>query len=217
MTAQFTKTALAWCLNKGQMSLRGSKRRPWLEIVRPETERTYLSYQLFALRRFHDGPTDDVRDTIGGDSFYDDERIRFQGTGLEAAYSLLYPRDRKQITSQVMDITDIQGLTALWIDGGHIDLKRAGVIKGRFSQDEYEAIAECISRHGIDNKVKRSSKYFTGIALKPESMEAFARLIRPYAHFSMKAKLQLRKSPQGSGQTRSQPTDRAANMLLRGV
>ena len=43
------------------------------------------------------------------------------------------------------------------------------------------------------------------------------RLIRPYAHFSMKAKLQLRKSPQGSGQTRSQPTDRAANMLLRGV
>ena len=197
--------------------MRGSKRRPWLEIVRPETERTYLSYQLFALRKFHDGPTDDVRDTISGESFYDDERIRFQGAGLDAAYSLLYPRDHKQITSQVMDITDIQGLTALWVDGGRINLKRAGLIKGRFIAEEYEAIAEALKRHGIESKIKRSSKHLLGLEMKPEAMESFARLIRPYAHFSMKAKLQLRKSPQGSGQTRSQPTDRAANMLLRRV
>lgn len=214
---QFTKAALSWCLGKGQLSLRGNKRRPWLEIVRPETERTYLSYQLFALRRSHDGPCDDVRDVLSTDTFYDDERIRFQGDGLEAAYGLLYPRDKKVITPQIMDLVEVPGLTALWIDNGKIHANRTGQIKGRYSHEEYEAIAGAMRRHGIECRIKMGGSYPFSLNLSAFSMEAFARLVRPYAHFSMKAKLQLRKSPPGSGQTRSQPTDREANALLRRV
>lgn len=199
------------------MSLKGTKRRPWLEIKRLETERAYLSYQLFSLRRSHDGPFQDTRDVVPGQSFYDDERIRFQGEGLYAAYDLLYPRDRKIITKEVMDLTDLLGLTAIWMDCGRISLARKGLIRGRFSQDEYLLIAESLAKRDVHSRVKKRSKLLVGLELDYEQMTKFARLIRPHAHYSMKAKLQLKKSPKGSGQTRSQPTDRQANALLQRI
>ncbi len=158
-----------------------------------------------------------MRDTLSTDDFYDDERIRFQGSGLDAAYGLLYPRDKKVITDQIMDLVDVPGLAALWIDNGSITIKRTGQIKGRYSREEYDAIAKALRRHGIDCSLRWGGPYPFALDLSPFAMENLARLIRPYAHFSMKAKLQLRKSPLGSGQTRSQPTDREANALLRRV
>ena len=217
MSVKFTKTALSWCLGKGTISLRGSKRRPWLEIKRVETEHTYLSYQLFSLRREHDGPFDDIRDVVPGESYYDSERIRFQGSGLDVAYGLLYPRDRKTISKQVLDLAGLQGLCALWMDCGRISLNRDGLIKGRFSNDDYGLIIDRIIDHQIRAMPLMVHGTIRGVRLKPDAMLSFARLIRPYAHFSMKAKLQLRKSPPGSGQTRSQPTDQLANALLRRV
>ena len=60
---------------------------------------------------------------LAGESYYDDEKILFTGEGLHAAYSLLYPRDKKVITKEVLDITGLMGLTALWIDCGSISPK----------------------------------------------------------------------------------------------
>jgi hypothetical protein len=197
--------------------MRGNKRRLWLEIVRPETERPYLSYQLFALRRSHDGPYDDQRDVMTADGFYDNERIRFQGDGLHAAYNLLYPRDRKVITKQILDITGLVGLTALWIDNGRILPSRGGQIKGNFEEETYPLIRNALRDHGIGAHVMHVHGTIKAVTMKPPVMLEFARLIRPYAHYSAKAKLQLRKSPPGSGQTRSQPTDRESNALLRRV
>ena len=204
-------------MGRGTISHRGNKRRLWLEVVRPETERTYLSYQLFTLRRSHDGPFEDQRAALEGESFYDDEQILFHGEGLHAAYDLLYPRDRKHITKEVLDITGLMGLTALWIDYGTINNKGEGLIKGRLGDETYRLLHEHIREFGINAGKKHAFGQVRGVLLNREAMEAFARLIRPYAHYSMKAKLQLRKSPQGSGQTRSQPTDREANAMLRRV
>ena len=197
--------------------MRGNKRRLWLEIVRPETERPYLSYQLFALRRSHDGPYDDQRDVMNGNGFYDNERIRFQGDGLHAAYNLPNPRDRKVITKQILDITGLMGLTALWIDNGRILPSRAGQLKGGYDGETYKLIRNAMRDHGINAQSMHTHGTIKSVALKPSVMLEFARLIRPYAHYSAKAKLQLRKSPPGSGQTRSQPTDRESNALLRRV
>ena len=199
------------------MSLRGSKRQPWLEIKRVETEHTYLSYQLFSLRREHDGPFDDLRDLVVSEGYYDTERIRFKGSGLWAAYEMLYPRDRKTISKAVLDLTGLQGLCALWMDCGRISASRDGLIKGRFNNDEYGLIIDQIINHDIHAMPMMVHGTIRGVRLKYGAMLSFARLIRPYAHFSMKAKLQLRKSPPGSGQTRSQPTDRETNALLRRV
>lgn len=154
---------------------------------------------------------------LAGESYYDDEKILFTGEGLHAAYSLLYPRDKKVITKEVLDITGLMGLTALWIDCGSISPKGVGTIKGRFGEKTYRLLHAQLHDHGIKACMKHAFGEVRSLYFNPEPMHEFARLIRPYAHYSTKAKLQLRKSPPGSGQTRSQPTDCEANALLRRV
>lgn len=158
-----------------------------------------------------------MRDLISGSSYYDDERIRFYGEGLHAAYQLLYPRDVKVISQQVMDLTGVMGLTALWMDCGRITSSKCGRLRGRFNAEAASAIKQALLRHDIHSKINAGVTNGRVLTLNRESMTKLARLIRPYAHYSTKAKLQLRKSPPGSGQTRSQPTDREANALLRRV
>lgn len=193
------------------MSLRGTRRRPWLELRRDERERGYLSYQLFALRRAAKGPSDDVRDTLPGKSFYDTERIRFSAEGLDVAYRMLYRRDQKLITPQVMEITGLEGLTALWVDQGRINDKRHGVLRGRWSTDEFKTIQAAFQSHGFKG---RYSPFSNGqLIFEFEVIKEMRQKLSPYLHKSMQTKLRLRQAPaQKSG---SQPADQSANQLLR--
>ena len=55
MSASFVALALSYCMGRATLSLRGAKKRPWLEIRRRETDLTYLNHQLKMLHRAHDG------------------------------------------------------------------------------------------------------------------------------------------------------------------
>lgn len=193
------------------MSIRGSKKkRPWLDITREETEGRYLSYQLFTLRRSSKGPYDDHRSVLAGRGFYDSERIRFTAEGLDAAYAMLYPRDKRVITKQILDITGSMGLAALWLDQGRINSSKRGSIHGNYTREELDLIRDAFKDHGISSGF---SPFLKGtILFNAQSMKDLKTFLAPYTHYSMSAKLMLRKSRLNSG---SKPADHSANQLLR--
>ena len=131
------------------ISLKGTKRRPWLEISRCETERPLLSYQSKLLRQLHEGPIDYFKDRIPGKSFYDKERFRFHGDQLYKAYELLYPRDKRFISESVLEMTGRKGLALLWADQGRINGRR-GSLRGKYSPEEYQNIARYMNTLGIE-------------------------------------------------------------------
>ena len=193
------------------MTVRGSKKkRPWLDITREETEGRYLSYQLFTLRRSSKGPYDDDRSIQSGRGFYDSERIRFNAEGLEAAYAILYPRDKRVITQQVLDITGVMGLAALWLDQGRINSSKRGSLRGKYTREEMELMRNAFKDHGITtgfSPILGGSILFNAQAMK--DLKAF---LAPHTHYSMRAKLMLRKSRLSRG---SEPANHSADQLLR--
>ena len=105
-------------MGKGVLSLKGRRKRPWLELSRLETERDYLNYQLKQLKQYHEGPIDLFKDRLPTNGFYDKERVRFHGQGLWRAYEILCPRDKSCISPTVLDIVGEKGMASLWIDQG---------------------------------------------------------------------------------------------------
>lgn len=211
MTLQLTKTALAWCLGRGTLAIRGTKRRTWIEIRRDERERPYLSFQLFSLRRAAQGPSDDVRDTLTTGGFYDTERIRFTAEGMEAAYQLLYPRDKRVITSKVLDIVGIAGLAAIWLDQGKINANKRGVLRGKYSVEEMILLKDAFKQAGAPCGYAPIAG--GSLVFNPKQAQALKALLTPYVHLSMRAKLMLRKprtKPNGS-----QSSSEESGRLLR--
>ena len=135
-------------MGRGALALKGSKRRPWLELRRCETERTYLDHQLRRLRKLHDGPIEAQWDRIPSEGFYDKVRLRLHGEDLYRVYELLYPRDEKRINKQVLTIAGFDGLIALWADNGRW-WGRIGRIDGRYNTDEFTALQEWIEELGV--------------------------------------------------------------------
>lgn len=118
MSAQFVALVLSYCLGRATISLKGKKKRPWLEIRRPETDLTYLNHQVKMLHRAHDGKLEVVSDVLQTDGFYDDRRVRIFSEDLYRVYDLLFFRDRRQITPEILKITGKQGVAAMWCDTG---------------------------------------------------------------------------------------------------
>jgi hypothetical protein len=100
------------------MAVKGSKSRPVLTISRPENEQTYLDHQIRTLRRLHPGAMDTHWDRTPGDGFYDTVTACIKSPLLWPAYELLYPRDRRTITVEALELVGFAGLVALWCDKG---------------------------------------------------------------------------------------------------
>lgn len=100
------------------MSLRGSSKKPWLEIQRSELEETYLRHQMRMLNGALGGGLDVIWDQVEKDDFYHDIRAQIQCDALWPAYELMYPRDEKAVTKEILEITGMRGIGALWCDGG---------------------------------------------------------------------------------------------------
>ena len=210
MSLPLTKTTLSFCLGKGRLSIRGSKRRPWLEITRSELEGRYLSYQLFSLRRNAGGPFDDVRNTLAGRGFYDSERIKFTAEGIEQAYALLYPRDQRLITQKVLDLVGVPGLAALWLDQGKINSSKRGSLRGKYSLDELNLLKKAFKSHGI--ACGYSPLIGGSLLFNQEAMKALKALLAPHTHYSMRTKLMLRRPRSSRG---SKPAAHQPEQLLR--
>lgn len=188
MSAQFVAHVLSYSLGKGNLSLKGRRKRPWLEISRSEIERVYLGHQLKLLRRLHDGPVDAVWDRIATDGFYDKERFRLHGEDLWRAYELLCPHDKRAISQKSLQIAGLRGVASLWLDQGRFIGKR-GSIRGRYSENEYEAIASWLTEFNIPAVVHRNNVSIIEISIKKDAIDDFLNLIRPLVHVSMKKKL----------------------------
>jgi hypothetical protein len=148
MSTRFVTHALSCSLGKGKIALKGKRKRPWLEVVRSETERSFLKYQLKLLKELHEGPIDFYQDRLATNSYYDKERFRFYGDQLYRAYELLYPRDHRYISPNVLEITGTKGLAYLWLDQGRVNGLR-GSLRGRYSPEEYQNISDYLNSLGI--------------------------------------------------------------------
>ena len=188
MSVQFVAHALSYNLGKGSISLKGKNQRPWLEIVRSEVDRTYLTHQLRTLKHTHDGAVDYLADRVPTDGFYDLERIRFHGDLLWRVYELLYPKDSKRITREVLNIAGLKGAAALWIDQGRISGKR-GSIRGRYSENDYLALESWFNDLSIPAKIHRNNVSIIQLSFKKDSLEELFRLLKPMMHYTMKKTL----------------------------
>ena len=193
MSAQFVAHALSYSLGKGSINLKGKRQRPWLEISRYETDRTYLDHQLRVLKQYHDGPIDYVWDRLSTDGFYDRERFRFQGELLWRAYELLYPKDQKVISREVLNIAGLKGAAALWIDQGRV-IGKKGSIRGRFSENDYVQLESWFNDLGIPAKIHRNNISIVQLSFKKNSLESLSKLLRPMVHLTMKKTLRQRIS-----------------------
>jgi len=188
MSVQFVAHALSYNLGKGSITLKGKNQRPWLEIVRSEVDRTYLTHQLRTLKQTHDGAVDYLADRVPTDGFYDLERIRFQGDLLWRVYELLYPKDSKRITRDVLNIAGLKGAAALWIDQGRISGKR-GSIRGRYSENDYLALESWFNDLSIPAKIHRNNVSIIQLSFKKDSLEELFKLLKPMMHYTMKKTL----------------------------
>jgi hypothetical protein len=188
MSAQFVARVLSYSLGRGNLSLKGRRQRPWLEISRSELEHTYLDHQSRVLRKLHDGPVDSFWDRIATNGFYDKERVRLQGEDLWRAYELLCPRDKKVISPTVLEIAGIRGMTALWLDQGRF-LGKRGQIRGRYTDQEYDDIAKWLTDLGIRATPHRNNVTTIELILKTDALNDLIKCIRPLTHVSMKKKL----------------------------
>jgi len=194
MQAQFAARVLSYCLGKGKLALKGQRQVPWLQIVRSELDHAYLGHQSRVLRRLHDGPVETVWDHVDSNSYYDNQRLRLQAEGLWRAYELLCPRDKPVISRQVLDVAGVHGMTALWLDQGRI-LGTRGQIKGRYTAQEYEAIAGWLTDNGIRAMVHHNQHEApVEICLRKDSIATLIQLIRPLTHTSMKKNLRRKQN-----------------------
>ena len=188
MSTQFVAHVLSYSLGRGNLSLKGKRKRPWLEISRCETERPYLNFQLQNLRQLHDGKLDIYKDRLATNGFYDRERFRIHGEGLWRAYELLCPRDSSIISRQVLDIAGLNGLASLWIDQGRI-IGKKGAIRGRYTEKEYEVLTHWINDFGLSVVLHKNQMSTICISFKKTSLEKLKNLIQPHIHQSMRKKL----------------------------
>jgi hypothetical protein len=172
-------------LGDGRLSLRGQRQRPWLELRRPETERLYLGHQLRQLRLAADGPLEVVRDVLPGTGFYDIHRVRLHGEGLYHAYGLLYPRDRRQLSPEVLAIAGRPGLAALLVDAGHRQGRHLR-ITGRYSADEVTDLVTWLRGLGYPARPLGQPK---GVRLEAAGLPSLRRDIGPLVYPGQRAKI----------------------------
>ena len=183
MSAQFVARVLSYCLGVGTLGLRGQKQRPWLEIIRPETEKPYLNHQIKLLREAHLGKLDTYWDMLPTDGFYDKFRLRVRSDELYRAYELMYPRDKKVITPQIISIVGMPGIAALWSDRGRV-VGRLGKILTRWSDEENEHLAQYITQKGYECMATKGS----GVRFSRTSTKELIDVLRPHTHRCMRSK-----------------------------
>ena len=186
MSAEFAALALSYSMGNGSISLRGKRRRPWLELRRSELERTYLDHQLRMLRRAHDGPVEVIWDRLPDKGFYDIERIQFHGDGLWRAYELAYPRDQRRFTQAVADLFDIRHVANIWTDRGRV-YGRRGRFRLGLSPEELAIFHDMLLRLGLPKPAPEAA-----LAFHDEATGELFEKLRPHIHVSMRRVLSRR-------------------------
>lgn len=183
MTIAFTNQVLCYCLGGGTLSLRGRLSRPWLELVRPELEKTYLRHQLRRLRESHSGDLQVVHDTLPGREPYGRVRARLQSESLWRAYELLCPCDQRKISVEILDMTGLDGFCALWTDRGDRLPASAQVVLGR-GWPPAPALERWTSQLGHPAEVRTNQVGIRSLHWGRDQAKALMQTLRPRLHAS---------------------------------
>lgn len=186
MSAQFVARALSYCLGKGTIALKGRNKRPWLELQRTELEGDYLRHQIRILQRLHQGRLEIVWDQVERDSFYCDIRARFHTDALWAAYELMYPRDEKVITRQIIDIAGMIGVAALTCDTASCTGKRFYL---RLPHGDIEDLRGYLVEAGYPVSVFRNAAGSVMAYVRERPGLGLAKDLRKIIHSSMRHKV----------------------------
>tara|TARA_B100001250_G_scaffold38232_1_gene30515 strand:- start:962 stop:1291 length:330 start_codon:yes stop_codon:yes gene_type:complete len=106
---------------------------------------------------------------------------------------LLYPKDQKVISREVLNIAGLKGAAALWIDQGRV-IGKKGSIRGRFSENDYVELEAWFNDLDIPAKIHRNNISVVQLSFKKDSLEALSKLLRPMVHLTMKKTLRPRIS-----------------------
>lgn len=185
MSAQFVATALTHCLWNGKIQHLGHRKRPWLVLRRIELEQTYLRHQLNELRKSYPGKLEVDLQPVETDHFYDDWRLMVHCPELERVYELLYPRDTKTISDEVIDIVGQAGLVSLWCDRGRSDGKRLTFTlpRGMYAS---KPVARWLSLSGYGPAYRMQQRHHGTLRLDEEHSKKFARDFYPITHPTMR-------------------------------
>ncbi len=111
-------------------------------------------------------------DVLQCDGFYDDVRLRVRSDELYRAYELMYPRDKKIVTPQILGLTGIAGMAALWSDRGRI-VGRIAKIRSRLDPEANIALAEWCKKHDFECRHIAKLDRSYGVQFTPEATQAF--------------------------------------------
>lgn len=132
-------------------------------------------------------------DRIDTDGFYDKIRARFHCDDLWRAYELMYPRDDKQITREILDITGRQGLIALWSDFGRLNGHRSAV-GGRRSHADTELLAAWATDLGFPATASVMRNGDKLLRFDKHSTVLLVHELKPDLHYTMRRKLSKPRS-----------------------
>lgn len=184
MPAALVARILAYCLGKGRLCRRGHNKTVWLEIIRCETEKTYLDHQLRTLRKLSQGQQ--VRadlDRVDSTGFYDRLRLRFHAPELERAWELLYPDGERRLGLEPLRIAGPLGLASLWIDRGRWEAN-CGILQGGYTRDDIDALLQWFAELNVPARAQAR-----GVRFGVKGMEQLVKIARPHTHEAMRHRL----------------------------
>jgi hypothetical protein len=115
------------------------------------------------LHKVHDGKLEAVSDIVQGSGFYDDRRIRVHSPDLYRVYELLYFRDERRLTPEVLRIAGAQGIAALWCDTGTATKTKA-ILRARADAEETQYLVDWVREFGyMPALVQKGRLEFHGI------------------------------------------------------
>ena len=183
MTAQFVSLAVGYALGSGCLRRKGSRKRPWLELRRLETESTYLLHQVRMLQRSGSGSVRVELDMVPGQGFYDLRRARLHSPLLERAMELLAIDHGLRFSTEALQVAGVRGIASLWLDVGRWR-SGSGVIPLSSVDDAAVLQGVLAARHGINATI--SERFGPALLVAPQPMQALVALLRPEVHRSMR-------------------------------
>lgn len=180
MSAQFVSLAVAYGLGGGKLRRKGAAQRPWLELLRLETESTYLGHQVRALRKAGRASVRVVEDMRPGRFFYDCCRARIQSPLLERAVEILGCGEQQRITREALVVAGARGLGALWLDAGAWEAG-SGRLRLR-DAGEAVVVAEHFRGRGVPSVLVDGAS----VLIRPGGMRELAGQLRAEIHRSMR-------------------------------
>lgn len=148
--AALTRLALGFCLGKGCICL--VSRSYSLQLAHPKAELEYINYQYRRICQFLPATSPPKLHVIKSPGKPDagQWRLRVSSRYLETAYHLLYPNNRFQLSSCVLELLGGEAIATLWADRARVLMtKRSNYCLGRLGLsrmtfDEAELIRQWI-------------------------------------------------------------------------